>query len=133
MIFTINKGEKNEIYIWYSFKLSRNFIWFFWVESKWWNNANNVYTEKVMPKTSKAFIFFLAKDANNTPKRILNIEMDKSFTKKSKLLNFHKKRFSKFSQSSDSFSKFNEVFFLWIMAKKSSREISNFFYVSRRN
>jgi hypothetical protein len=30
-----------------------------------------------MPKTSKAFILFLAKDANNTPKRILNIEMDK--------------------------------------------------------
>ena len=30
-----------------------------------------------MPKTSKAFKMFLPKDANNIPKRILNMEMDK--------------------------------------------------------
>jgi hypothetical protein len=30
-----------------------------------------------MPKTSNAFNMFLLKDANNIPKKILNMEMDK--------------------------------------------------------
>jgi hypothetical protein len=36
-----------------------------------------VYSEKVIPKTSKALILFLAKDANKIPKRTLNMERDK--------------------------------------------------------
>ena len=58
-------------------------------------------------------------------------DRDRSFDKKNKILNFHKKRFSKFSQSSDSFSRYNEQeeeedsFYKKNRTYKSKKVISN--------